>query len=135
LKIVEPGSDKAQFPAGKNPGGDEGLVTAQQVRASGLRAMSESDGFEHLAYALVGEVAGHLIGEVAHEPVRIAVLDRIRSMKGEMRVHFPKATLGDQAAPDIGHAESATAREIHQGIGWWPPPGVLAVERAPDARG
>src|SRR5215207_1491203 len=80
------------------------------------------------------QVAGHLVFEVAHEAVLVALLPDRRAVEEDAPALFPGHALRDEAAPDVRHAERAVGGQVQEREGFGPPGRVLAVEGAPRAR-
>src|SRR5215218_7128590 len=80
------------------------------------------------------QVAGHLVFEVAHEVMLVALLPDRRAVEEYAPALLPRHALRDEAAPDVRHAERAVGGQVQEREGFGPPCRVLAVEGAPRAR-
>jgi D-3-phosphoglycerate dehydrogenase len=107
-----------------------GLVD-ETALAEALDAGREAEGRERFADGGVVQVAGHLVAEVAHEVVLVALLPDGRLVEEHAPALLPRHALRDEAAPDVRHAERAVGRQVEEREGVRPPRRVLAVEGAP----
>ncbi len=112
----------------------QGLVKGMEIGGDGI-GTSASDRFSRTSAILHSECSRRLPFRNPAAGCGGFVPDGPRRRGRRAHSRVPEAALGHEAAPDIGHAKGAVARQVEERIGHGPPPGALAVEGTPRPAG